>query len=67
VVTAAGFLGLADTPLEARRSELWPGRRKPPMPVRPSRARGAVEAGGARPPARATFNPRPGLRRMREG
>jgi predicted metallo-beta-lactamase superfamily hydrolase len=67
VVTAAGFLGLADTPLEARRLELWPGRRKPPMPVRPSRARGAAEAGGARPPARVTFNTRPGLRRMREG
>jgi len=67
VVTAAGFLGLADAPLEARRLELRPGRRKPPMPVRPSRARGAAEAGGARPPARATFNTRPGLRRMREG
>jgi predicted metallo-beta-lactamase superfamily hydrolase len=67
VVTAAGFLGLADSPLEARRLELWPGRRKPPMPVRPSRARGAAEAGGARPPARATFNPRPGLRRAKEG
>ena len=34
-------------------AELWPERRKPPMPVRRSRARGAAEAGGARPPARA--------------
>jgi predicted metallo-beta-lactamase superfamily hydrolase len=67
VVTAAGYLGLADAPLEARRPELWPGRRKPPMPVRPSRARGVAEAGGARPPARAAFNSRPGLRRAKEG
>jgi predicted metallo-beta-lactamase superfamily hydrolase len=66
VVTAAGFLGLADAPLEARRLELWPGRRKPPMPVRPSRARGAAESGG-RAAARATFSTRPGLRRVREG
>jgi hypothetical protein len=67
VVTAAGFLGLADTALEARRIELWPGRRKPPMPVRPSRARGAAEGGGARPPGRASFGARPGLRRAKEG
>jgi predicted metallo-beta-lactamase superfamily hydrolase len=67
VVTAAGFLGLVDTPLEARRLELWRGRRKPPMPVRPSRARGAREAGGARPPARDAFMTRPRLRRVKEG
>lgn len=67
VVTAAGYLGVADAPLEARRLELWPGRRKPPMPVRPSRARGAPEAGGRRPPTRVTFNRRPGLRRAKEG
>ena len=67
VTTAAGYLGLVDTPLEARRPELWPGRRKPPMPVRPSRARGVAEAGGSQPTARATFNPRPRLRRAREG
>ncbi len=41
VVTAAGHLGEDDAPLEARRRELWTGRRKPPVPVRPSRARGA--------------------------
>ena len=41
VVTAAGYLGEDDAPLEARRRELWTGRRKPPAPVRPSRARGA--------------------------
>jgi hypothetical protein len=67
VVTAAGFLGLADSPLEAHRVEHWPGRRKTPVPVRPSRARGAAEAGGPRPPARVTFNARPGVRRAREG
>ena len=66
VVTAAGYLGLPDTPLEARRFERWAGRRKPPMPVRPSRARGAVEGGGARRAARATINTRPGFRRARE-
>lgn len=65
VVTAAGFLGQGDAPLEARRLELWPGRRKPPMPVRPSRARGVAEAGDAR--SRATFDPRPRLRRAKEG
>jgi predicted metallo-beta-lactamase superfamily hydrolase len=67
VVTAAGFLGLGDTPLEARRLELWTGRRKPPMPVRPSRARGATEGGAARPGARATVNARPRLPRVRGG
>jgi uncharacterized protein len=60
VVTAAGFLGERDAPLEARRRELWTGRRKPPMPVRPSRARGA---GGAH--AATDFRPRFG--RAREG
>ena len=36
VVTAAGFLGLADTPLESRRRSLWARTRKPaaPMPAR---------------------------------
>jgi predicted metallo-beta-lactamase superfamily hydrolase len=29
VVTAAGYLGLGDAPLEARRHALWAGRRKP--------------------------------------
>jgi predicted metallo-beta-lactamase superfamily hydrolase len=39
VQTAAGFLGLADAPLEACRRELWGARRKPPapMPMRPRR------------------------------
>jgi len=37
VETAASFLGLADTPLEARRRELWSARRKPPAPMRPRR------------------------------
>jgi uncharacterized protein len=65
VVTAAGFLGRPDTPLEARRLELWSGRRKPPVPVRPSRARGAVADGAGRRDTRTTINPRPGLRRAR--
>jgi predicted metallo-beta-lactamase superfamily hydrolase len=67
VVTAAGYLGLPDTPLEARRLERWGGRRKPPMPVRPSRARGAAEGGGARRAARGTINTRPGFRRTGGG
>jgi hypothetical protein len=64
VVTAAGFLGQSDAPLEARRRELWTGRRKPPAPVRPSRARGAAPAPGAAP---ATIDSRPRLGRIREG
>jgi predicted metallo-beta-lactamase superfamily hydrolase len=63
VVTAAGFLGLTDTPLEARRVELWTGRRKPPMPVRPSRARGTATGDAAR----ATLDIRPRFGRVREG
>jgi predicted metallo-beta-lactamase superfamily hydrolase len=37
VLTAAGFLGLADQPLEARRREVWAETRKPPaaVPARP--------------------------------
>jgi len=66
VVTAAGFLGERDAPLEARRRELWTGRRKPPMPVRPSRARGAGgEPGVDAAPAATNFRPRFG--RAREG
>ncbi|HSE06416.1 MAG TPA: hypothetical protein VLK35_19875 [Methylomirabilota bacterium] len=66
VVTAAGYLGLPDAPLEARRFERWAGRRKPPMPVRPSRARGAAEGGGARVAGRARIQTRPGVRRAGE-
>ncbi len=61
VVTAAGHLGLPDEPLEARRRELWTGQRKPPVPVRSSRARGAGEV------APTTTSLRPRLRRVREG
>jgi len=64
VVTAAGYLGERDAPLEARRRELWTGRRKPPMPVRPSRARGAVP-GENRGSEATSFRPRFG--RVREG
>lgn len=64
VVTAAGYLGERDAPLEARRRELWTGRRKPPMPVRPSRARGAVP-GEDRASEATNFRPRFG--RVREG
>jgi predicted metallo-beta-lactamase superfamily hydrolase len=42
VQTAAGFLGLADAPLEARRRELWSARRKPPVPM-PMRPRWSIE------------------------
>ena len=64
VVTAAGYLGERDAPLEARRRELWTGRRKPPMPVRPSRARG-VAPGEDRASEATNFRPRFG--RVREG
>ncbi len=69
VVTAAGHLGEGDAPLEARRHELWTGRRKPPVPVRPSRARDAgagqvARDGGGR--AGAHFRPR-SHGRVREG
>jgi predicted metallo-beta-lactamase superfamily hydrolase len=64
VVTAAGYLGERDAPLEARRRELWTGRRKPPMPVRPSRARGVVP-GEDRASEVTNFRPRFG--RVREG
>lgn len=67
VVTAAGYLGERDAPLEAQRRELWTGRRKPPMPVRPSRARGAGESPAADGTRAATFNVRPRLPRVREG
>jgi predicted metallo-beta-lactamase superfamily hydrolase len=67
VVTAAGYLGLADTPLEARRRDLWRSGRKPPMPVRPSRARGAGDVEATRPAARAAVNPRRRFGRAREG
>lgn len=66
VVTAAGYLGLADTPLEARRRDLWREERKPPMPVRPSSARGARDGAAAQQAAPgATYN-RPRLGRTRE-
>jgi len=67
VVTAAGYLGLADTPLEARRRDLWRSGRKPPMPVRPSRARGAGDVEATRPAARAAVDPRRRFGRAREG
>lgn len=67
VVTAAGYLGLDDAPLEARRRELWTGRRKPPMPVRPSRARGLAAGGSADAAGEKTFTFRPRIGRVREG
>ena len=67
VVTAAGFLGEADAPLEARRRELWTGRRKPSMPVRPSRARGAATGQAPDSAARGAISFRPRLGRVREG
>jgi hypothetical protein len=66
VVTAAGFLGIPDTPLEATRLALWAGRRKPPMPVRPSRARGGSDGERPRRSAGALLNSRPGFRRAKE-
>ncbi len=67
VVTAAGYLGLDDAPLEARRRDLWTGRRKPPMPVRPSRARGLAAGRPAEAAEQKTFTFRPRVGRVREG
>jgi predicted metallo-beta-lactamase superfamily hydrolase len=39
VVTAAGFLGLDDSTLEARRRDLWAGQRKPAAPLQPRTSR----------------------------
>jgi predicted metallo-beta-lactamase superfamily hydrolase len=51
VVTAAGHLGLAAQPLEARRERLWAAVRKPPAKATPGRfvpreARRAARGGG---------------------
>ncbi|HVQ78156.1 MAG TPA: hypothetical protein VMT79_21755 [Candidatus Binatia bacterium] len=52
VVTAAGFLGLADAPLEARRRDLATGRRKPPvrMESRTRAARSGTRTGSGQIP-----------------
>jgi len=39
VVTAAGYLGLPDAPLESRRNRAWASARKPPARAREPRAR----------------------------
>jgi predicted metallo-beta-lactamase superfamily hydrolase len=39
VVTAAGYLGVADAPLESRRHRAWTAARKPPAQVREPRAK----------------------------
>ena len=58
VVTAAGFLGLEDTALEARRRELWGGKRKPAAPV-PARTRERRGEGGLKSPrSSAMIQPR---------
>jgi predicted metallo-beta-lactamase superfamily hydrolase len=46
VQTAAGYLGLDDRPLEAKRRDLWSARRKPPasMPMRPRPSRQGAHA-----------------------
>ncbi len=51
VATAAGFLGLPDAPLEARRRILWAAQRKPPgaLEKRPFAARGGLRSAGASP------------------
>jgi predicted metallo-beta-lactamase superfamily hydrolase len=67
VVTAAGYLGLPDAPLEARRFEGWAGRRKPPLPVRPSQARGMGEVSRGGSTARMRTSARPGVRRATVG
>jgi predicted metallo-beta-lactamase superfamily hydrolase len=61
VVTAAGFLGLADAPLEARRRRLWTAQRKPPgaLPKRPFAARPGLRAAAD---GRALLDDRPARR-----
>ena len=51
VVTAAGYLGLADTPLETQRRALWGAQRKPAgaLPRRPAERRLAEPALDRRP------------------
>jgi hypothetical protein len=63
VVTAAGYLGLPDACLEARRRELWTARRKPPGRM------GARGAGGAlrRLPPSDTMAPRRTFGRAKGG
>ncbi len=55
VVTAAGFLGIDDTPLESRRRALWAGRRKPAsaMPARLKRPERSTMIEGRRDMRRA--------------
>jgi len=67
VVTAAGYLGEEDAPLEARRRELWTSRRKPPLPVRPSRARGLAARPASASDAAETINFRPRFGRGQGG
>ena len=59
VVTAAGFLGLADAALESSRLDLWARRRKPPGRVgnAPSERPARGERGAGRGVARATATP----------
>src|SRR5947207_45381 len=42
VVTAAGYLGLADAPLEGRRGDAWAAARKPPARAGRSRERAMI-------------------------
>ena len=63
VVTAAGYLGLPDACLEARRRELWTTRRKPPGRM-PGRAPGSSLR---RDPASDTMAPRRTFRRAKGG
>jgi len=66
VVTAAGFLGLADHPLEAIRRQLWSARRKPPVRMPPAGTR--RPAGGLKSPSRsAIMNAPRAYRRAKEG
>jgi predicted metallo-beta-lactamase superfamily hydrolase len=68
VVTAAGFLGLADAALECARGELWARRRKPPgrMDGRPA-PRSAEPRPLKTPPRSAKMWPRTSPTRAKEG
>lgn len=65
VVTAAAFLGLADTALESARRELWARRRKPPVRIPPASVaagRGLKSRAGS-----AMIEPPRQFRRSKEG
>lgn len=67
VVTAAAFLGQPEAALEARRRDLWAGRRKPPAPVRVAGRRRERARALNDPIGSAMMKPRHPFRRAKGG